>query len=332
MAGELFEGVVQFGKQTVSGTTVPATRKMYYMEPVLTFERAPRPKSFMVQSRQDVRGVTAGPKVVGGSLRQDVSSEEMVELLLMGVQGAVTPSTPAMATNTRDWEFTPSSTLDMVTVEWDDGAREWEANTVHANQLTIAGDVDGENTITAELFGLDMVTAALTGALSDRTPVYHEGWEAQLYIDAFGAAPFTTAMPDLMKSWNIVYNNNLGRKYLANNTLAQKRSVPAPITVTASITIEASEAQAATEFANWNQAGANPTKRVLGFEFGNNETIETTFKRRVRVAIPGSWTAFDLGATDAGTRMYALSYQYVYDPTNAFGIKYYLRNGRSTAY
>jgi hypothetical protein len=52
----------------------------------------------------------------------------------------------------------------------------------------------------------------------------------------------------------------------------------------------------------------------------------------VTVDIPGAWEAVDLGQTDENTRAYELSMQYVYDPTNAFGVQVRAQNERAAAY
>lgn len=330
MPGELWRSVVQIGKETTAGTSVAATRKLYTREPVLTRERAPRPHRFATGTRDNVRAFTLGPEVVGGSLAMAMSADEIIELLLLSIQGAVTPTQPDSVGNPTVylWTFKPGNTLDSATVEWDDGARPWEAAGVRVNSLTIEGNVREENVISAELFGTALVQAALTGALAERVPTFLEGYEVKLYIDSFGGTPGTTEVPGTLINWSVSLNNNLTRKYTASNTQAASAIPIGELGVEATLTFEAEKAAALTEFNNWNAA----TRRLVRLEFGQNATISGTYKRFVTVDIPGAWGAVNLGGADEGTRVYELSYQYVYDSTLAAGIQVRAQNTRSAAY
>ena len=168
MAGELWRSYFQIGKETAPGTTVSATRRMYF-EPdgVLKRERAARPHRFATASRDNVRAFTLGPTVVSATVKQPLSGSELIELLLMGIKGGVSG---ALQTAAYLWTFTPGNTLDAATLEWDDGARGWEAGGCYVNKLKFSGSVEEANTVEAEIFGMNMAQASLTGALSERTP------------------------------------------------------------------------------------------------------------------------------------------------------------------
>jgi hypothetical protein len=56
------------------------------------------------------------------------------------------------------------------------------------------------------------------------------------------------------------------------------------------------------------------------------------YKRFITVDLPGAWSAVNLGQSDAETRCYELSYQFVYDPTNAFELQVRAQNSRATAW
>jgi hypothetical protein len=261
--GQLWSATVQVGKETTSGTPVAATRKMYWRDPVLTATQDPRPKRFATGTRDNVRGYTNGPKQVAGSFTVPMSADEMIELLLATVQGSVTPTTPSGSTNARLWTFKPSTTLDSLTVEWDDGARTWQGAGIRGNQLKIEGGAMDENVVSLDLFGTDLVAGSLTGSLTERVPTFLEGWQARLYIDTFGSAFGGTLMSQLLRNWSVTFNNQLGRVYTADNTLATNRITTGELEVNATLTFDAAAAQALTEFNNW-QAG---TKRGVRLEF-----------------------------------------------------------------
>lgn len=327
MSGELWRSQFQIGKETTAGIGVPATRKMYLDTDgsMLKREREARPRKFAVGSRDNVRELTLGNTQVSGSAKMPLSASEIIELLLMTIKSGVTPTGAGV---TKLWTFTPGEALDPATMEWHDGARAWEANGVFGNKLSIDGSVDGSNDVTIDLFGMALETASLTGGLSERTPDFIEGWEAKLYIDAFGGTPGTTEIAGTLINWKIEIENGLDRKYFAGNTLNAGAIPIGELMVKASLTFEASPAVAATEFANWDAA----TKRLVRLEFGQNEVIDGSDKKFVTVDIPGAWDAFDLGGSDKGTRTYELSLQYVYDPTNAFGVQIRAQNARAMAW
>ena len=120
MAGELWRGTVQMGVENpvAYGTPVVATRIGYFTDPTFTRTREPRLHRFAVGTRDNLRNITLGPTVVGGTLVQPLSAE-VIELLLMGIKGAVT-GVGGGATKT--WTFTPDPVLDSATIEWHDGA------------------------------------------------------------------------------------------------------------------------------------------------------------------------------------------------------------------
>lgn len=332
MAGELWRSTFQFGKEVTPGTSVAATRKMYFRREgsMLSTPREARVHRFMTASRSTARKVTRGPKAPGGGLVLPLSSSEIIELLLLGVQGGVTPTTPAMATNTRLWTFKPSTAdLDSATIEWRDGPRDWEGAGYRVNTLTMAGSVGGEITVTADLFGVNLVAAAITGALSDRVPDFIEGWQSKLYVDAFGGAAGTTVVAGTLMNWTVTINNNLDRSYTADNTLAANEVHSGEIDVTAQMTFKASAAAALTAF-NDLEAG---TEKLVRLEH-QDETgfIETTFRRFVTVDLPGQWTAIDLSQSEGPIRTYQLDYQAYYDPTNAYDVQIRAQNNRTSAY
>jgi hypothetical protein len=327
MAGELWRGFWQIGKESTAGTAVAATRRVYFRtdQSRLTRERAPRPHRFSTGTRDNLRAFTLGPEVVGGSIMLPLSASEIVELLLMSIAGGVTPTG---AGDPKLWTFTPGNTLDPASLEWHDGARAWQAAGCHGGKIQIAGSVEDEATVTMDVFGRAMTTHTMTPSLAERTPDFIEGWETRLYVDAFGGTPGTTVVPGTLINWDIEIDNQLERKYFADNTLSAGGISIGELEVKAKLTYEAAASASASEFTNWNGV----TKRLVSLLFGDNEVISGSDNKFVRVDIPGAWEAFDLGQTDKGTRVYELSLQYVYDPTNAFGVQILAQNERTAAY
>jgi hypothetical protein len=262
-AGQLWSGTLQIGKEVTAGTAVAATRKLYTREPALTIERDPRIHRFATTTRDNVRAYTNGPVMAGGSLSMPMSADEILEMLLISVQGSVTPTTPSGATNARLWTFKPAGALDSATLEWADGSRTWQGVGFKGNSIEITGAANEANDLNIELFGNDVVAGSLTGALSERVPTFFEGWQTRFYCDAFAATPGTTPVPGVLRNWTVSINNNLARVYTADNTLSANRLTAGELDMTASLTFDAYASRSLTEFNNW----AAGTQRLVRLEF-----------------------------------------------------------------
>lgn len=337
MAGELWREVVQVGKEVTPGTAVAATRKLYTRDPSISLDPASRPHEFATGTRDRVRAHTTGPEEVGGSVMVPVSADELLEWLLVSVQGGVTPSTPAGATNARLWQFAVAgASLDALTMQRNDGAQNQRIAGIRGNQFSIAGSSTEANEATIELLaqslypGPDDADFVLTTGLTDRVPSFYEGWETVVGLCDFGDDPEADAVyiDGALINWNISLNNNLQRKYHGQNTKsATGLSIGSP-TITAQCLLEASNPTTWDEIKKWRRN----EYRILRFVFGNNVEIEAGFNKYVSVDIPGAWSAADLGQNDRGTRAYQMTMQYVTDPALAAGLVISCQTARATAF
>lgn len=283
---------------------------MYLRDVSVSRALGSRVHRFTTGTRDNVRAVTTGAETAGGSAAQPVSGAENLELLELFF-GAGVVTTPTGGTTTRLHTYKPLlAGPPAATLQYQDGANLRQLVGTHANMLTFAGSVDGENLLTADLFGRQLVAlGALTGAPTERTPTFHEGWETKLYIDNLAATPGTTAVDGVLINWSIALNGNLGRKYTAANTKAASAVTLGEVDVTATLVFEASAATAGTEYANWDAA----TGRMLSIRFGGNRILEGALAEQVQIDLPGFWTAVDLGGSAEGTRTYSFSLQGSYD-------------------
>lgn len=165
--------------------------------------------------------------------------------------------------------------------------------------------------------------------LADRVPNFIQGWELQLFADAFGGTPGTTNIPGEIIAWDVTIKNNLGRKYFGDNTLATGAVVLGKLDVQVSVTLEAAAAGMA-EYVNWD----NNVKRLVRLQLGNNGAVIGTsaLKPQITIDVPLAWGAVDLAPEDKGTKVYKFTGNYIYDPSNAFGLQVKVQNSRATAY
>lgn len=314
IGGNLWRGTLQIANESSPGIFTPSTRKLYVRDPKLVRERPARLHKYMVQRRDNTRAVTNGPVTAAGSYVHEMSADEIIETFLLSIQGGVTPTGGG---DTQTWEFTAGGEdLDFASYEWHDGANVWNGSGYRINQVKIAGNANGENLVTCDLFGDDVEIGTLTEDLDERVPLLTEGWETLFKLGDFGDDPDSTSEVDaFLINWEITLMNNLGRKYHAQNQNAQTGTTSGELGVEAKFLIEASAPEATQEFDNWSTTP--PTLRLVRLEFGNNAVIGGGPDLYVvKLDMPGTWTAFDLAQSDAGTRCYQVSYSAVFEPTS----------------
>lgn len=326
MSGETWRGKLVAGGETVYGTAVAATRRLYYREPTLTRERAYREHRYMTGNRANNMNSTLGPVVVGGRAIIEASADEFPEVLLTGVKAGVTGV--SLGSGAYQWDAQPGNgPLDSATYEYHDGAEQWRANGVYINTITLEGTPEGENLATLEYFGLEKELFGSPADPAQRVPFIHEGWETLCYIDGFGIYG-TTLIEHAITMWRVAFNNNLGRKYFADNTLSTGKVTVGRVDVTGEIGIESSEAIAATEYANWD----NQLKRTVLLSFGNNSVIGGGINRKIDLTVHGAWSSNDTNQEGAGTREMRLGITGVFEPLSGDVIHWRLVNARPTAW
>lgn len=324
--GESWRGNLSGGGESAYGIPVAATRRLYYRDPSMTRERAPREHRYMTGHRANNMSMTLGPVVVAGRAVVEASADEFVELLLTGVKGGRTPL--ALGGGAYQWDFQPGDgPLDSATYEYNDGAEQWRSYGIYTNTIAVAGTPEGENLATIEYFGLEKELFGSPASPITRVPNIHEGWETTCYIDAFGTYG-TTLIQHAITMWSVSFDNQLGRKYFADNTLATGKVTVGRVNLTAEIGIEASEAIAATEYANWNAV----TKRSVLLRFGNNSVIAGADKRKIDLTVHGAWSSADTNQEGAGTREIRLGLMGVFEPTMGDVVNWRLVNSRATAW
>jgi hypothetical protein len=453
MPGETWRELVQVGLETTYGTPVAATRQLLMDSPStgLTRTRAAHIIKVSTGTRDNVRGVKNRAVAAGGSFKQTLDADEIIEPLLACIQGGVTPTasaavanpttaataTPASTggvlpagtytyvytdvavggaetaqssastgavctgstssvaltgilagatgtlqrrlyrqlasggygliatindnttttysdtgavttaaslangappaanqtgTGANVWVFRPSLSLDSQTWQWRDGQIDWAESGVYIDtiKVTWSAAANGDVMVDYTLFGKDRTQTALTGSLSTRSPVWIEGWQAAVYLDALGAAPGTTVFGTAI-SGTFTLTNKLGRKYFATNTQATGSIPFGEFDLTGDIVIEGNTA-ALVEYTDWDTA----VPRMLRLAFGNSaqDTVlgASLLKRKVLFDIPCDYTAFDLSGADAGTKIYKASFQYQYDAQNGYSFQATAVNSRSAAY
>lgn len=305
--GELWRGDWGIGLESVYGDPVAATRKLYVRsDSVLQAGVDPRNHHFAVNRRDNRLGVTHGPLMPGGNVNLPIDPDEVLELL------AITIGTPVTVGTTHT--FTPGSDApSSATIEYSDAVRAWQIAGVYGNTANFRGSANGELILAVELFGKGFDPITLTGGLDERVPNFLEGWQTLFYLDDLGDTPGATVMEGLLVNWDVTFNNQLQRKFTADNFNGMRKAVLGELDVTARLVIEASEDVAEDELNHYLTNDAGRMMRLRFVRPGGTVYLD--------LDMPGRWAAADLGQGDAGTRVYGMDLSYVYSPDDGWGFQ-----------
>lgn len=326
--GELWGEVIQLGKETVYGVDVAATRRSFVRDISFNSAGTANLKEYATGTRDQARDQTLGSIESSGSVTFDMSPDESIEWLQMTINkdNELNPTNPDEGLQqgaglAYRWAYVPGLELQSAVVERNDGAVEKQALGTYVNQMRVQGSATGQNVVTCDLFSKSYEDAAMTlsggNLLPERTIRELEGWQTFFYLadpaDPLAWIDGTGAILGALISWDITINNNLGRKYHAQNSQNLTRVTTGKFAVQATIVGEASHASIKAEYAKW----LAQNKRLMRLEFlGPANGIETGKRRFLILDIPGKWATVDLNQNDAGTRAYQFQMNAIYDTTS----------------
>lgn len=317
--------LAQAGVESVRGTPVAATRKVYariapsYDRPVATFQDT----SGTFEAR---RRVMYGRQRVGFSATDIATYEDLAWWLGLAMRGGVSPvagtGTPIPQTRT----YTPSLSVDdlaAITLEFNEAGNPYESSQVMVNSWTLRGDTDSDDEgawmFEAELLGRDWAPTAFTAAIPDRAtePIIARG--TKLFIDPAGGTIGTTQVTGKLISWSITGNNNVHFKAFAEDELAfaankvgrGERTFDAEFTM---------EFDSDAEFANLRAAAG--AQRLIRLEREGTQipTAGGTAKKRLRVDMNGYWSGISWGDRE-GNITATFGLQCFYDATSGYSLR-----------
>jgi len=317
----------QIGVETVYGTGVAATRKLYpgagsSLEKSFAFHTP----NLDIASYDEARaGRYRQLTEAGGSITgMPLDTNMIVELLRMSVDGEKAAGVQEGATTAYLWAFNPGATLKSATIEFDASGQIWEAPGCLVNELSISWSPSDPVTVGATLLAKDVVKSSLTGAIADFAMIPIQGWECSLFIDAAGGTAFTTAKAATLLGGEIKIMNNLQRRYTDDNTQALTSVTRGKRSLEATLTVDLGTNGMA-QWDNW-LAG---TEVLVGLRFGNNVLAGTAINHKVDIAIPGVWTAQAIGDQNDGSTL-ELTLSNVYNVALARSFQVAVMNTRAT--
>lgn len=325
--GNLATRYWQIGMQNALGTAVDATRRLYNVDGSLVKNVPPSiPDVDTGTYDRNMMEPASGLIEAGGNISCPLFVDQLPELFRMAINSAVSAGA-SVSGGAYLWTFSPGDLLGIATIEQHDGQKEWQLVDAMVNQMTLNWSITGGDMgLTFDLIGSDKEDEAMTSSLEQQYLRAIQGWETNLYLDAWEGTPGTTAKTGTFIDGNIVVNNNLIRKYFGNNSQKLGLIPRGKRLVTASFTFEFNT-EAETEYANY----LVPTRRLVQVELGQNKLIPDsgTEKEHLLINLPGLWTGFVVDKGE-GTAIVKLDYENAYDPTNAYAFQFLLQNSRAT--
>lgn len=191
---------IQIGLETTSGTAVAADKKLtgtLTMTPDITRHRPTEDRGSLAEFRRAVETSQRTALRYQG----DATFQQLVDLLLMGVKGGVTPTQPGTG-DAELWTFTPNLTSsngqNAYTIEYGDDTQAWEAAFCMASSLELSFAMNGVVGLSADLFARFASKTSFTGALSDPTVNEVVANKCKVWIDGAWANLGTTQKSNLV--------------------------------------------------------------------------------------------------------------------------------------
>lgn len=231
--GELALRLIQAGVETVPGTAVAATRKLYgTLEP-----KRDQPRRWAMEERGVlVSNFRGNAKLVDATfkLKGDVMFEDLPFYLEVMNKGGVSPVGTAAVGYTYDYTpaITPadlaSNPLKSLTLEWGDESLQWQAPFAQADNLKV--EIGTDDPIQMEIDGFTQEWwprerngfTGFTADIDEHAVEAPNGWQVRLFVDKFD--PFdlshdamgTTYVPTRFIKATAEYKNQNKRKYFGD--------------------------------------------------------------------------------------------------------------------
>ncbi len=296
--GEVALRKIQAGIETVRGTDIASTRKVYgsgKMTKSIAHIRPDEDRGTFIKNYRSSLGIVEAAFPVDGGC----SFEDLAWWFQLALKGGVVGAVRGVTAY--DYVFTPSSTVDDVksaTFEWGDETQAFQMNYGMVESFEIDGSLNSNWKFTANVVGADMATTTFTGAIGDRTVEDISTYLTKLAIGPTGAVP-ATYMTGRFIGFKISIKNAFTRKYFADGTSPAlggmgrgKREISSEVTF---------EGNAATiaERGVW-EAG---TKRVARITATGTAITGSTgpILKTVDIVLPGMWDSYEIGDRDTNT-------------------------------
>lgn len=312
---------IQYGKETVHGTAVAATRLLPVSVPPIKADRKP------TYPREDV-GVLAdatrsyfSSRLVKDSLKWDSAYFQLLPMLFScGLKGGLTPAEQTAGQADYLWAHAPamdgtSNAQDSLTIERGDDGFEVETEYVMFDHIKISGEInqdggDSSMQIEAGYFGRQNSVTTFTDALTipALTPINSK--LSRLYIDPAWANVGATEKTGTLRAYDIEIMTGLHPKFHGSGYEYFDTHGEGPIAVMGAFTFEGNANAAAIYTAHLAQ-----TLQVIRLKTEGPQ-IGTGAKHLFQLDFCGTWEeVIPLAGESNGNNLWTAVLHGFYDPT-----------------
>ncbi len=322
--GNRFFSKVQYGKETVRGTAVAATKILLGQVPAVNSDRKPAFPNENVGVRADaIRSVVHQYLYTNTLSIEHGYFQALPWFFGCGLKGAVVPSeqTPAQADYL--WDFTPSMAMavlnnpDSSTIELGDDTQAFEAEYAMFERIRIGWQVSqglesSPVKLEADFFSRQLTPTTFTPALSLPAVEPMNGKLSRLYIDPTWAAIGATEKTNILRGADVEILTGVHPKDAGSGFKYFNEHGEGVIMVTANLTVEGLTAANAIMTAHL----ADPqTFQAVRLKI-NGGQIGTGLPHSLTLDIGGVWESVSpLGSEDRGDNLHTAVLRGYLDPT-----------------
>lgn len=317
----------QAGLETVRGTGVAATRRVYGQTNLKrTANVVRREEDGTFSPIIGEAAVYSGQITASGTHSSVATFEDLAWWLQLGLKGGVV-GVQAGVDPAYDYSFTPSQNADdLKSAVFEQSSNSTEDQWAMAYGMVKDFNIDikagASWMFNANLMGKDMLSQAPTAAIADRATESIKSKFTTVYIDAAGTGNPTTALTGTLYEASIHVDNGLQGKWFIGGADTLQGMGRGPRNITAKFVLELTPA-AFTEWSNY-QALAG---RAVRFSATGAALGATT--KKADIFLNGIWSSSEIG--NVGTNR-TLSFEMfgVYNLATAYEVKAVVRNGLVT--
>lgn len=312
---------IQYGKESVHGTAVAATKLLPASVPPIAADRKPTYPRENVGVLADASRAYISGRLVRDKLSWDSSYFQLLPLLFScGVRGGLTPTETTPGQGDYAWVFTPnmdgtSNEQDSITLER--GGNDFMVKTEYVmfDSIKISGEVNqegGDSTqkIEVSYFGRQNTAASFTAGLSIPTLTPINAKLTRLFIDSAWADVGTTEKTLTLRAYDIEIATGLHPKFHGSGNEYFDNHGEGPMGIVAAFTFEGNANSAAIYAAHLAQSLQVVRLKTVGPQIGAG----TSFLQQLDFS--GTWEeVIPLASESNGNDLWTAVLHGIYDPT-----------------
>lgn len=320
--GNRFFSKVQYGKETVNGTAVAATKILLGKAPAVNSDRKPVFPNENVGIRTDAVRSVIHQYLYSNTLSIEHGYYQVLPWLFgCSLKGGITPTEQTTGQGDYLWTFTPSliaaNSPDSSTIELGDDVQVWKTEYCMFERIRIGGQVaQGMDAspvkVEADFFGRQLTSATFTGSLSLPAVEPINAKLSRFYLDTAWAGIGATEKTNILRGFDVEILSGVHPKFSGSGNKYFNIHGEGLIAVTANFTLEGNSDANAIFTAHQAQTFQAVRLKTIGALIG------TTIPYSLTIDIGGVWESVSpLGGEDRNVNLHTATLRGYYDPTGA---------------